>query len=69
MIANTNMRNILIFIHHMMNQKPTLLVFSYYCMRILSHMSKVSDGLKEYEQENVASRIGGFFSGYNKITR
>lgn len=30
-------------------------------MRILSHMSKVSDGLKEYEQENVASRIMIFF--------
>ena len=34
-----------------------------------SQMSKVSERLKEYEQENVASRIMIFFSGYNRITK
>lgn len=48
--------------HYMMNQKPTLLVFSLLLHEnFKSQMSKVSDGLKEYEQENVASRITIFF--------
>ena len=48
--------------HHRVNQKPTLLVFSLLLHEnFKSQMSKVSEGLKEYEQENVASRIMIFF--------
>ena len=48
--------------HHRVNQKPTLLVFSLLLHEnFKSQMSKVSERLKEYEQENVASRIMIFF--------
>lgn len=52
----------------MMNHKPTLFFFLLLHKNCKSQVLKICDKLKEYEQENVESRIM-IFLGYNRITK